>query len=429
MKIPPDSSLALTSLGPGERAHRVKAWAGELGFDLCGIARAESLEEESEFFRDWLTQGRHAEMTWLAHQPARRTDPRTVLENCRSVVVVGVNYHRAESDPASPVGSGVTGTDPASPGGYTVTSSDSDADTDSDNEADAGASGLGRPAGERPVGRVAQYARWPDYHRSMGKRLRSLARRIFAASGGTAIARSYVDTGPVLEKAWAQRAGLGFVGKNTCLIHPKRGSWFLLGVVLTTLDLEPDAPVPLGCGSCRRCLDACPTGALVEPGVLDSARCISYLTIEHRGDALPAEFDGRLDGWIFGCDICQDVCPYNRKLQLPAAEDGILGTLAHPAAIPLTEILGLDGEEEFLDWVGRRSPLRRAGLKGMKRTARCLLKAKGQGTPGTPGTPGTAETPETPGASGVSGISGVSGTAGTIGTAGAPGTPGTQETP
>jgi epoxyqueuosine reductase len=298
------------------------------------VARAEPLEKEGEFLRIWLAQGRHADMTWLADRPERRIDPARVLSDCRSVIVVGANYHR-------PGVSEETQRDDGSP--------------------------------RKPEGRIAQYAQRVDYHRTLGRRVRNLARRIVGELGGQAAARPYVDTGPVLEKAWAQRAGLGFIGKNTCLIHPKRGSWFLLGTILTSVELEADAPVPEGCGACRRCLDACPTGALVEPGVLDSGRCLSYLTIEHRGEKIEEHWKPFFQEWLFGCDVCQEVCPYNRKFEARSDEGGILGRYLHPPTIPVEEILALESEEAALERFGRRSPLRRAGLRGLQRTA-CLVR-------------------------------------------------------
>lgn len=382
----PGLGAAFLLLDPVGRAARVKEWAWETGFDLVGIARAEALEKEGAFLRRWIAEGRHAGMAWMANAPERRADPREVLEGCRSVIVVGCNYHRE----AVEGGNGTDRTDrtDGSEGPNGASESDgigcSHASQISQNSHHSQASHHSRtshashfpdPAPDARLGRVAQYAQRVDYHRTMGKALRTLARRLVGESGGAVVAREYVDTGPILEKAWAQRAGLGFVGKNTCLIHRKRGSWFLLGVILTTLELEPDpAAAPDGCGACRRCLDACPTGALIAPGVLDAGRCLSYLTIEHRGETVPEESGarGKFEGWVFGCDICQEVCPYNGKFAIESPETGILGPYLHPSAISLEAILSLDpdDEEAFLEWVGRRSPLRRAGVRGLQRNAR-----------------------------------------------------------
>ncbi len=307
----------------------VKTRARNAGFDLVGIAEAERLTTEHDHFIRWLEEGYGAEMEWLARDPHRRSDPRRLLDGCRSVIVVGVNYFRPDTERS------VEG-------------------------------GL-----EARRGRIARYARFEDYHLTMGKRLRRLVGAIREEAGVPFAAKWYVDTGPVLEKVWAQRAGLGFIGKNTCLINSRRGSWLLLGVILTSLDLSPDPPARSMCGTCRSCIDACPTGALSEPGVLDARRCLSYLTIEHRGRVEP-DLAASFDGWLFGCDICQEVCPFNGKFQRPAAAGSPLGKPIHPAGLPLREILDLKDGAEFIEYVGTHSPLRRAGLDGIVRTARIL---------------------------------------------------------
>lgn len=321
---------------PAARSERVKRWAREAGFDRAGIARAEPLREEEEFLRRWLSEGRHAEMAWLERDPARRADPTRILAGCRSVIVTACNYFPGE--------------EPPEPG-----------------------------AMDAPTGRIARYARRRDYHQTLGKALRRLARRIADAAGDRGAVRWFVDTGPVLEKAWARRAGLGFIGKNTCLIDPRGGSWLLLGVALTTEDLAPDAPLTESCGACRRCIEACPTRALVAPGVLDARRCLSYLTIEHR-QPFDAPAAARLQDWLFGCDLCQEACPYNRKFQGAAPEDGLPGPLALPARLPLREILEIADNETLRARFGAASPLRRAGAEGLKRTARALLEKRAAAT-------------------------------------------------
>jgi epoxyqueuosine reductase len=211
--------------------------------------------------------------------------------------------------------------------------------------------------------RVARYARGRDYHDVMGERLRALEERVRAAFPGCET-RRYVDTGPVLERELAARAGMGAVGKNTMLLHPEGGSWFLLGELFLGLDLAPDQPLADLCGSCTRCLDACPTGALAEPYRLDSNRCISYWTIEHRGP-LPSAARRMVGGWVFGCDVCQEVCPWNAgaagavhpEMELPP-ERGEL-TLARLLRLPREEYV-----ERF-----RGSPMKRAKLEGLQRNA------------------------------------------------------------
>ena len=220
--------------------------------------------------------------------------------------------------------------------------------------------------------KVASYARGRDYHNMMVKRLRKLAKRIRQAFPGTDT-RNYVDTGPVLERELAARAGLGVAGKNTCLLD-RQGSWFLLGELFLTLDLQPDSPLTDLCGRCTRCLDACPTGALPEPYRLDANRCISYWTIEHRG-TIPGELRDRLDGWVFGCDLCQEVCPWNLR-DSPAAEHPGLRLSRERAELDLIALLALspaEYEQRF-----RGSAMQRAGLAGLQRNAALAMAHRGE---------------------------------------------------
>lgn len=366
----PRNTTPAAPLDPIAAAAFVKRAAQEEGFDLCGIARAEALDREKAFFEQWIAEGKHAGMHWLAANPARRCDPRLVLEGCRSVVVLGVNYGTErgrkgrESDlatnPLAP-----PATNPAE-----IPAAELSASPPASSPAAPGS-----PSG--PTGRIARYARYEDYHRRLEKPLRRLSRRLCESAGHAVGARAYADAGPILEKPWAQRAGLGFIGKNTCLIHPKRGSWFLLGVILTTWELAADSPVATGCGACRRCLDICPTQAFTAPGVLDAGRCISYLTIEDRSPTLDPELANSLEGWLFGCDLCQEVCPYNQMFSMPARGDGLLGAPILEDALALGEVLRWgDDDDAFLARVTRRSPLRRTGRAGLQRTATALAARK-----------------------------------------------------
>jgi epoxyqueuosine reductase len=246
-------------------ALRAKALAREVGFDLVGVARADS-PPELAFFAEWVARGYAGEMGYLTSQVARRGDLRAAFPWARSVVAVGLQYD--------------------TPHPYST---------------------------EAPPGRgwIARYAWGDDYHDVMKAMLDRLVERLQAETGPFT-ARSYVDTGPIVERAFAAAAGLGAWGKNTCLLHPEHGSWFFLGEVVTDLDLPADGPRPDMCGSCTACLDACPTAAFPAPFVLDATRCISYLTIEVKG-ALPEDRREGLGRHVFGCDICQDVCPWNRK--------------------------------------------------------------------------------------------------------------------
>ncbi|MGH7375173.1 MAG: tRNA epoxyqueuosine(34) reductase QueG [Candidatus Rokuibacteriota bacterium] len=293
----------------------VKALALELGFDLVAIGPADPPEHGSDF-RRWIEAGHAGTMGYLERRIEERLDPRRVLPGVRSVVCVALNYHQGEPD------------DPS----------------------------------WKPV---ARYAWGRDYHDVIGPRLERLATHL--AEAGGARSRGYVDTGPVLERDLAARAGLGWIGKNTMLLHPRLGSWFFIGVLLTTAALAYDAPLHDRCGSCRACLDACPTGAFVAPYVLDARRCISYLTIEHRGEIDPALHRG-MAGWQFGCDVCQEVCPWNRKAPVTREAD------LHPRGpYPGAEVLSrMDDETIRKHFQG--TALLRAKASGLKRNAAIYRK-------------------------------------------------------
>jgi epoxyqueuosine reductase len=302
-----------------ERASEVKRWAAALRFDACGIAAAGNADPEDQL-GDWLARGYHADMAWMARRKELRQDPREKLPGARSVVVVARNYFWPR--PQAPAGSG----------------------------------------------RVSCYAWGRDYHRVLAKPLRALAQRIRSLEPG-AQCYTCVDSGPVLEKFWAARAGIGWIGKNSLLLRYDAGSWFLLGVVLTTAEIEPDNPVPDQCGGCTRCIDACPTGAIVEPSVVDSRRCISYHTIENRGD-VPREIQERMGPWVFGCDVCQEVCPWN-DAAVPTSEPDFRPRPGH--ANPEVAALATMSEATFKKLFSG-SPIMRAKHQGMQRNARIVLK-------------------------------------------------------
>jgi epoxyqueuosine reductase len=261
----PDPITELSSDG-------VKARARALGFDRCGIAPVDD-HPELAFLDEWLGRGYAGEMAWMARTAARRRDVRAVMPQARSVIVTASLYNTDRP--------------------YSNTLPDG-------------------------VARVSRYAWGDDYHEVLEPRLQRLVAWMRTASPTPFDALVYVDTGPVQERVYAQYAGLGWIGKNTCLINPELGSWLFLGVVITSLALEPDAQGLELCGRCTTCLDACPTGALVEPGVLDATRCLSYLTIELRAP-IPEPLRPALGAHIYGCDLCQDVCPYNRPA--PVSDD------------------------------------------------------------------------------------------------------------
>jgi epoxyqueuosine reductase len=305
---------------------RIKARALELGFEAAGVAALAPLEAR-ERFEAWLAAGRHGAMAWLAsdRHRARRADPALLLPGLRSVVCVALCH---------PPGA--------------------DADRDA------------------RLGRVARYAAGADYHRVMDDLLGTLQRDIAGLLPG-ARALAYSDTGAILERGWAERAGLGWIGKHSGLLSTRIGSWFLLGEVLVDRDLDPDRPEAEGhCGTCARCLEACPTRAIVAPYQVDARRCISYLTIEHPGP-IPLELRPLVGDWVFGCDVCQEVCPWNRFA--PPAREARL----HARALEgwtLERFLGMD-ESAFRE-VFAASPIRRADREGFLRNVCVALGNRGE---------------------------------------------------
>jgi epoxyqueuosine reductase len=304
----------------------IKRRAASLGFAATGIARLERNSHAAELDR-WLADGHAGTMTYLHRQAEKRKDPRRIIPGARSAVVTLMNYFHGSLDPgAAPQGSG----------------------------------------------KVAQYAWSSDYHEVLGARLEQLAAAIRETAPG-ATTRCYVDAGPVPERELAQRAGLGWIGKNMMLIHPEIGSFTFIGVVLTDADLAPDLPFEADrCGTCRRCLDACPTGAFVAPRDLDARACLSYLTIEHRGEFTDQQrADVEKGEWAFGCDVCQDVCPWNISFA-QATADPAFTPRAQVAAPDLHTLLSIE-EDEFARRYGD-TPLSRPGHAGMRRNAAALLR-------------------------------------------------------
>ncbi len=295
------------------------------GFDLVGITHPDP-PDHLDTYRDWLESGRHGQMAYMASQrgQAARADPRLLLPEVRSILVVAANY-------GPPDDSSVEGTQP----------------------------------------RIAAYARGDDYHETLKARLQTIMENLRAHLGEAFPYRIYVDTGPLLERELAQRAGLGWIGKNTCLIHPESGSFLLLAEVLLGLDLQPDEPFRADrCGSCTRCLDACPTSCILPDRTIDARRCVSYLTIELRG-VIPNSVRNETGGWVFGCDVCQTVCPWNDRFALPST-DPSFQTRPFLKQATLDTLLTLD-RQRYVEGL-RRSPLKRAKLGGLKRNA-CLAAA------------------------------------------------------
>jgi epoxyqueuosine reductase len=311
--------------GGAALAERARQLALDVGFDLAGFARADA-PPALGFFAEWVARGHAGEMAYLSSQVARRGDLRAAFPWARSVLCVGLQYD--------------------TPHAYST-----------------------ETAGAR--GWIARYAWGDDYHDVMKAMLERLRERLVAEAGPFE-AKSYVDTGPIAEKAWAAAAGLGAVGKNTCLLHPEHGSWFFLGELVTDLDVPADEPRADMCGSCTACLDACPTRAFPAPYVLDATRCISYLTIELRG-AIPEPLREPMGRHVFGCDVCQDVCPWNRKRK----KRGGAAFEPRPGGVApdLTELAVLD-EEAFRERF-RRSPLKRAKRRGLLRNVAIAIANAG----------------------------------------------------
>lgn len=305
--------------------------ARELGFDAFGIAPAEPLDGERVNLETWLARGYAGTMDYLHRLGPERLDPDALLPGARSVIVVALNYgtDHGRPDPAP---------DPPDP--------------------------------DAPP-RIARYARGRDYHKVLRTKLRALGDEVVAHVPG-ARTRAAVDTAPLLEKAWAERAGIGWRGKHTNLVLRGLGSWTFLGELLTDVVLPPDRPHTDFCGSCRRCLDACPTDAFPEPYVLDARRCISYLTIEHRGDLTDAE-GAAIGDHLFGCDLCLEACPWNRFAS-PATEPD-LASREHVTERPLSGWTELD--EDDYDAVTRGSAMRRARREGLRRSARHVARNRG----------------------------------------------------
>jgi epoxyqueuosine reductase len=329
-----------------DRTARVVDISRALGFDLCGVAPAEEFPELAHL-EEWLARSYAGDMRYL--YDARRHSPSRVVQGARSVIVCALNYNT--SLPRS---------------------------TETPNEI---ASGMG------PRGWIARYAWGDDYHKVLGEKLDTLVEALRKEFPEPFEARAYVDTGPVVERVAAKYAGLGWLAKNTCLINEKLGSWLFLGVIVTTLDLSASlgpAEVPPAdlCGNCRLCIEACPTNAIVEPYVLDARRCISYLTIELRG-AIPAELREPMGRHVFGCDICQDVCPWNHRAPVTAQARFEPREFAqHSLFSPDLEWLISLTEEEFRE-AFRSSPVKRTKLRGLIRNA-CVALGNSGLRPGEP---------------------------------------------
>lgn len=337
----------MSAATPIELQAMVKDYARELGFDLARITDAAVFAADRDLALARIEDGLMDGLPWYtAGRVKRGTHPQELLPGAQSIISLGLNYYPAdqEADPADTAAA---------------------ADTDS------------RPSGPGLTGQIARYARGRDYHRVMKARMRDFAAGLAARLDMPIAARWYVDDGPMLDRAAAARAGLGWFGKNSNILTRELGSWVFLGQVITDLKIAPDAPLVKTCGSCVRCIDACPTGAIVAPYVIDNARCISHLTIENRG-AIPRELRPLLGDWIFGCDLCQEVCPVNRKAQ-PAQEPAFgQASLATADLIAILEMSETDFRERF-----RGTPILRAKRIGLQRNA-CVALGNGKNPAAVP---------------------------------------------
>lgn len=332
-------------------AQVVKNLASACGFDLCGITTPEVIPEAKERFYRWLEKGYHGDMEWLARTKEKRADPSRLLENVRSIIMLGLNYYQPNSE------GGFTGesrlTHPTPRGG-------------------APAPNMGVPEG---WGRVSRYARGRDYHKVIAKKTKHLIYKLRENLGQKSSHDFYwwVDYGAFFEKAYAEKAGLGFIGKNSLLINRQFGSWIFLSEILTTLKLEPDDPHAINhgqCSECRLCIDACPTGAIVADKTVDARRCLSYLTVESPTD-IPDALARQMGSLIFGCDICQEVCPYNEGAILTRHKE-FLPDKGIGEFLDARQVLRLQTRDEFLALTAG-TPLTRPKLEGLKRNARIVL--------------------------------------------------------
>lgn len=292
----------------------IKEKAERLGFLFCGISKAGFLEEEAPFLENWLTSKYNGEMAYMNNHFDKRLDPRLLIDNAKSVISVALNYYTDEKQK-----------DDTAP-------------------------------------KISKYAYGTDYHFIIKEKLNTLLAFI-KTNIGEVNGRAFVDSAPVLDKAWAKKSGLGWIGKHGLLINNKAGSFFFLGELIIDLELDYDDPFKTDhCGSCTKCIDACPTDAIIAPYVLDANKCISYLTIELK-DQLPEEFKGKMDNWIFGCDICQDVCPWNR-FSIPHKEEAFK---PHPDLLEMKKNDWIEITEETFGKIFKKSAVKRTKISGLLR--------------------------------------------------------------
>ena len=291
----------------------IKTKAQELGFFFCGISKADFLEEEARNLEKWLKNDFHGKMSYMENHFDKRLDPRLLVDNAKSVVSLLLNYSPSEEQSL-----------------------------------------------EGP--KISKYAYGEDYHFVIKDKLKELFAFVQDEIGEVG-GRVFVDSAPVMDKAWAKKSGAGWMGKNANIIHPKNGSFFFIAELILDLDLEPDGPIKDYCGTCTKCIDACPTDAIVQPYLIDGSKCISYLTIELKDEILPSEFKGKMENWAFGCDICQDVCPWNR-FSKPNNEPRFN---PHENLLKINKSDWEDLTQEVFQELFRKSAVRRTKFDGLKR--------------------------------------------------------------
>ncbi len=302
-----------------ERTQLIKHKAYDLGFSHVGVSKAGFLEKEARDLEKWLSKNHHGKMQYMENHFDLRTDPRKLVHDAKSVITILYNYYTPEKQE-----------DPEAP-------------------------------------KISKYAFGKDYHFVIKKKLKDLQHYI-TTNFGEVNMRGFIDSAPVMDKVWAKKSGLGWIGKHSNLVNKNKGSYFFIAEIILDLELDTDIPIKDYCGSCTRCVDACPTEAIVEPYVVDGSRCISYLTIELKDEVIPQEFSGKMDNWMFGCDVCQQVCPWNR-LATPHKE-----SLFDPPSdlLSLTKKEWHELDEQMYQNLFKKSALKRAKFKGIKRNIKFL---------------------------------------------------------
>ena len=296
----------------------LKTKATELGFFYCGFSKADFLEEEAPRLEKWLNLNYQGKMSYMANYFDKRLDPRLLVDDAKTVVSLLLNYYPEEIQNA-----------------------------------------------ESP--KISKYAYGEDYHTVIKDKLKELIQYL-KENIGEINGRAFVDSAPVMDKVWANKSGLGWIGKNSNLIHPKEGSFFFIAELILDIEIEPDGPMKDYCGTCTRCIDACPTGAIVQPYVVDGSKCISYLTIELKDELLPNEFKGKMDNWMFGCDICQDVCPWNRFSKITQEPR----FKPNPLLLELKSNDWKELNEEVFNQLFKHSAVKRTKFTGLQRNIKFL---------------------------------------------------------